>query len=1181
MRLGAIGPGRLLAAGALVMAVASTALPASPPSSASSPVPAVVRSPPRPLAPGLTEAAPPNFIGANADPARTSWWPDEAALPPSEINSRDFGERFSRQLSGEILAEPLVSDGVLLAVTENNWAYGLNPATGAVEWSVNYGPPQPSSSIPDICGDITPSFGITGTPVIDPATDIAYFTTDVYLSGAPQIYLQAVHVADGAAVAGFPVRIEGSAGNSPTESFDPDDELQRPGLALVNGVVYAGFGSHCDLGEWIGWIAGVSTAGHITDLWSTEPDPSLGEDAGIWQSGGGIVVDAQGNLYFATGNGGEPTPGPTITDPQPGGLGNCVVELSTTGGTLRLKDYFCPFDAPLETSNDWDLGSGGPVLLPASFGTAKTPDLLVEAGKQGEVYLLDAERLGGMTAQFPDHVVQELGPFGGVWSKPAVWPGDGGFVYLPTASGGKSAYHTAGALDIYERFVDVNDDVSLEQVGAVPDFGFGSSSPIVTSNGTRPGSAVVWIVRFPPGGVVGAGATLDAYAANPVAGPAGQGATLAPLFSAPVGQGATFDPPLASGPDLYVANEDGDILCFGPRSGSPDLEGNAVAAADTFLGTTTRTAASFKATGTTTVDNVTVDNTTTGASSAFSATAQTLPVTVGAGQYFVVPLEFRPEILGGQDATLTVTTSHGTVSVPLSGRGLPNSSGAVVASPEAIDFGPTAIGAPQTHEKLTFRNDSASPVTVSDLVLPSGPFSLSGVEHLPATLQPKASTTMTVTFTPPATSGDFPHVFTADITLDTSTGSELEVPVEGTASPRGVLAVGAVTVAFGRVARGQSRIAAFTVGNTGGLPVRITISSPPSSSGFTAVTRLPVGRWIAPHGVLTEIVRYRPKRPGTARATWHIGIHGATETVTFEGVAARLRTLPDPGRGGWRLNGSATLVPSGLRLTRAVPRSKGSAFWSRPIPSDNLSVSFTERTGGGSGGDGMTLTLADAAKAGSHSLGGGGAALGFGGIDGVAIALSTQAAGGNHSSNSVGLVTARSSVSRLDWQVIDGAIPDLRPGPHVIEVSVSHDIVSVSVDGTAAFSVAAHVPPMIYLGFTASTGRPTDVHEALHLQIADPGASNVPQRLQADPAPGTPQDTLGNSRSTSPLKPQSNPKMTGAPTSQVCQRALGRALGSLAVSVGVATGLPGAGLPERHRAGAGGRKRTEIEETPS
>ena len=86
------------------------------------------------------------------------------------------------------------------------------------------------------------------------------------------------------------------------------------------------------------------------------------------------------------------------------------------------------------------------------FGTASVPHLAVAVGKDGYVYLLNRDNLGGI-GEGPgegDKVVQRIGPNGGVWSRPGVWPGQGGWVYIPTASNGKSAGGGSGKLDVYK-----------------------------------------------------------------------------------------------------------------------------------------------------------------------------------------------------------------------------------------------------------------------------------------------------------------------------------------------------------------------------------------------------------------------------------------------------------------------------------------------------------------------------------------------------------------------------------------------------------------------------------------------------------------------------------------------------------------------------------------------------------
>ena len=219
--------------GALLLAAAVACCPASPPPT---------RPPSRstPCAPAGTRTSP--------------------ASRPSAVSAADFGQLFSTTVNGQVYAQPIVVAGTVIAVTENNWVYGLNAATGAITWSRSVGPAWPASAIG--CGDLVPNIGITSTPVYDPATSAVYFTAKVNDgpdADHPHFYLHAINPATGVERSGWPVTIQGSPSNDPANTFNPKTAAQRPGLLLLDGVVYAGFASHCDYGPYVGYVAGVRT----------------------------------------------------------------------------------------------------------------------------------------------------------------------------------------------------------------------------------------------------------------------------------------------------------------------------------------------------------------------------------------------------------------------------------------------------------------------------------------------------------------------------------------------------------------------------------------------------------------------------------------------------------------------------------------------------------------------------------------------------------------------------------------------------------------------------------------------------------------------------------------------------------------------------------------------------------
>ena len=126
-------------------------------------------------------ALPQNKATYAGDDKRTGWYKDQALLDPDTVAGSGFGKLFDTAINGQVYAQPLVSNGVLFVATETNWIYGLDPLTGATKWSRNIAPPW---NVVDVgCGDLTPTMGITGTPVIDTDSGTAYFISKTYLHG--------------------------------------------------------------------------------------------------------------------------------------------------------------------------------------------------------------------------------------------------------------------------------------------------------------------------------------------------------------------------------------------------------------------------------------------------------------------------------------------------------------------------------------------------------------------------------------------------------------------------------------------------------------------------------------------------------------------------------------------------------------------------------------------------------------------------------------------------------------------------------------------------------------------------------------------------------------------------------------------------------------------------------------
>jgi len=537
------------------------------------------KDPPPPPALGFPCSSSPGSPASGNDPLRTGWYPDQPGLNPSAGGQCTFGEQWSTGVDGQVYAAPLVdpgagANGTVLVATETNHVYGLDADTGQQIWHrTDLGVPWNPADLS--CNDLIPSVGITSTPAIDPTTHTVYLFSKTYAagtSGPAQYKVHAIDMADGKERQNFPVVIQGAADNDPTATFDATYHLQRPGLLLMNGVVYAAFGGHCDAPPYRGWVVGVNgTSGAMTARWTDvalvppsppAPPPEVGKPGGgIWQAGGRLVSDKPGEILLVSGNGEVPA-APLLGTTPPPKLGESAIRLKVQpGGTLLPTDFWTPCNAQDLSDNDRDIGSGAPLALPNSFGTSAVPHVLVVVGKEGPIYLLDRDDLGGFQQGSPGSCVDGSGNPGddigssfampntpGVWATPAMWPGDGGSIYVPNPTFFGA---NAGKLTSY-NVVDVGGQPMLSLAAQSSDpFGYGSSSAIVTSDGTSSGSALVWVTFFPVNPGQQQNAELRAYDANPA------GGVLTLRGSWPIGTGNKFTTPTVHDGRVYVVAREG------------------------------------------------------------------------------------------------------------------------------------------------------------------------------------------------------------------------------------------------------------------------------------------------------------------------------------------------------------------------------------------------------------------------------------------------------------------------------------------------------------------------------------------------------------------------------------------------------------------------------------------------
>src|SRR5947209_1212590 len=255
-------------------------------------------------------------------------------------------------------------------------------------------------------------------------------------------------------------------------TFDPLHQLNRPGLLLLNGTIYIGYGSHCDFTPYNGWLFAYDAATFTRKgVFVTTPDSPAGAGA-IWMSGAGIAADNAGNIFAATGNGHF-----NASD-----FGDSILKLSLNPQNLSLADSFTPFNQADLDLIDNDLGSGGVLLLPDQPGTY--PHLLVQAGKEGRIYLVNRDHMGGYCNYSPGPcssdpippLVQELpSAVQGMWSMP---------IYL------NYIVYFWGAGDVPKPFFLTNGQlVAMPGATSPESYDFPGSTVSISANGSTNGIA--------------------------------------------------------------------------------------------------------------------------------------------------------------------------------------------------------------------------------------------------------------------------------------------------------------------------------------------------------------------------------------------------------------------------------------------------------------------------------------------------------------------------------------------------------------------------------------------------------------------------------------------------------------------------------------------------------------------
>ncbi len=382
----------------------------------------------------------------NYDNFRTGANLSESILDVSNVRPETFGHQFSYSVDGPVFSQPLIATGVSIpdvglrdvayVATANNSVYAFDAhASGGPLWH------RTLTHLPG--GNAAQPVGIFSTPVIDRSAHTIYVVAGLMEGSRAKYVLHGLDLSDGSEKHSGPVIISGSVKvDSTLVPFEPTSTriaVQRAALAIARDKVIVAFGG--DFFE--GWVFSydksnlqappsafcttcVSRVAAISGIDYLNADCIfLGPGGGIWQAGRGPVVDAQGLVYFFTGNkahiirngctipqndnscaacstaGGCACKGigsPKVCrgpdtciaheagDRQLFDVNESLIRLNPGKG-LELTGWFRPVNwhdpgaNGLEVS-DLDLGSAGPVLIP---GTTR----LIGGGKQGVLYVLD------------------------------------------------------------------------------------------------------------------------------------------------------------------------------------------------------------------------------------------------------------------------------------------------------------------------------------------------------------------------------------------------------------------------------------------------------------------------------------------------------------------------------------------------------------------------------------------------------------------------------------------------------------------------------------------------------------------------------------------------------------------------------------------------------------------------
>ena len=427
------------------------------------------------------------------DNARTGQNLEEKILTFANVNAQTFGKLGFLTTDGLVDAEPLYVSNVnisghsrnaVFVATEHDFVYAFDADTMAQLWRVTMLAPGEIPSDDRRCGQVTPEIGVTATPVIALRDGRGVMYVVAMSKDKVGNYFQRLHaldIASGAELPGSPITVEATFPNlHGVTTFDAKQYKERASLLLLDGIVYTSWASHCDEGDYSGWVIGYH-AENLKQAYVLNLTPN-GNDGAIWMSGAGPAADSQGNIYILDGNGTFDEKLDSCDMPVNGDFGNAFLKLSVQAGKLGVTDYFNTHDTQAQSGRDEDLGSGGALVLPDLHDdSGYTWQLAVGAGKDRRIYVVDRNDMGKYTHKKNTRIYQEIDHMlsGPVFSMPAYFSNT---VYFAAVNDTMKAFSISNA-----KLVPTPTSKSSAH------FAYPGATPSISANGSA--DAIVWVVE--------------------------------------------------------------------------------------------------------------------------------------------------------------------------------------------------------------------------------------------------------------------------------------------------------------------------------------------------------------------------------------------------------------------------------------------------------------------------------------------------------------------------------------------------------------------------------------------------------------------------------------------------------------------------------------------------------------